>query len=130
MIALAIIGIAFTYIFQDFDFVSNWGFSENATFAVRKALRVLLNDVFMLLFIGACFKDVKVTRLALAIQLIDSFLLLPGYLILKLTLEGDSEVSIPLLSQLHRLIINPTLMILLIPAVYFQKFTKREVEKR
>ncbi len=99
--------------------------TEQTQFILRKALRVLLNDVFMLIFITAWFKDWKVTRLAIVVQLIDGLILLPLYLIVKLELEGTSEISTPLLSQFHRLIINPTLMILLIPAIYFQKLSRK-----
>lgn len=75
----------------------------------------------MLWMIHLWFQSVKITRLALWVQLIDAVVLLPFYFFLKLSLEGDSEISSPLLSQLHRLIINPTLMILIFPAIYFQR---------
>ncbi|SRR5260221_1819581 len=125
LIALAIAGIVFTFLFQDFSFLERLNVSEQVQFVLRKALRVLLNDLFMLIFITAWFKDWKVTRLAIVIQVIDGFILLPLYLIFKLELEGASEISSPLLSQFHRLIINPTLMILLIPAIYFQKLSRK-----
>ncbi len=124
LIALAVLGIMLTFLFQEFTFLSNLNISGNAQFILRKVLRVLLNDFFMLIFIAAWFKEWRITRLAIAIQLIDSLILLPAYLVLKLWAEGNAEISIPLLSQLHRLIINPTLMILLIPAVYFQRLSK------
>jgi len=118
-------GIAATFLFQDFSFLNDLNISEEGHFILRKTLRVVLNDFFMLLFMVAWFKDRKVTQLAIAIQLIDGLLLLPVYLYIKLSWEGTSEISAPLLSQLHRLIINPTLMILLIPAVYFQKLSAK-----
>ena len=121
MLATACLGVAATFLFQDFSFINELGISETNLFIVKKVLRVVLNDLFMLLFIGAWFREKKITRLAIAVQLIDSLILLPVYLYFKLSWEGTSEISAPLLSQFHRLIINPTLMILLIPAVYFQK---------
>jgi exosortase F-associated protein len=129
LIALAIFGIALTFLFQEFTFLSGLNISSDLQFILRKVLRVLFNDFFMLIFIAAWFKERRITRLAIAIQLIDGFILLPVYLVLKLWTEGDAEISIPLLSQLHRLIINPTLMILLIPAVYFQKISGSEISK-
>jgi exosortase F-associated protein len=93
---------------------------------LRKIFRVVLNDFFMLVFIAAWFRDTQVVRLAFFIQIIDGLVLLPVYLYMKLLIEGNSEISSPLLSQLHRLIINPTLMILLVPAVYFQKLSRKE----
>jgi len=50
------------------------------------------------------------------------FILLPIYFIMKLSLEGDSEISSPLLSQLHRMIVNPLLMIILILGLVYQDF--------
>jgi exosortase F-associated protein len=125
ILAFAVIGIISTFFLQEFTFISGWNISENARFVVKKTLRVLLNDFFMLIFISAWFNDQKIIRLAILIGLIDGLFLLPIYLYLKLSIEGTGEISIPLLSLFHRLIINPTLMILLIPAVYFQRMQDR-----
>ena len=124
-IALGIGGITVTFLLQDFSFLETWGLSDQQEFILRKVLRVICNDLFMLIFIAAWFKDRRITNLAIAIQIIDGLILLPIYLTVKLSMEGTSEISTPLLSQFHRLIINPTLMILLIPAIYFQRFSKR-----
>lgn len=126
LLAAALVGIGATFLFQDFSFLSSLNISEEWLFIFRKTLRVVLNDLFMLLFIMAWFEDRKVTQLAIVIQLVDGLLLLPLYLYIKLSWEGTSEISAPLLSQFHRLIINPTLMILLIPAVYFQKIAVKK----
>lgn len=124
LMAVAIAGLAFVFLFQRVDVLDVCGdctFHPYTRFAVKKVLRVLLNDSFMLLFIHALFRDPSVTRLAWFVQLVDTLVLLPIYLVIKLSYEGDAEISIPLLSQLHRLIVNPTLMVLLIPAVYYQR---------
>jgi exosortase F-associated protein len=121
LIASGIAGVMCTYLLQDMEFAAALGLSERAEFVVRKAFRVALNDLFMLVLVGAWFRDKSVTRLAILIQLIDGLILLPIYLVVKLHFEGASEVSMPLLSQFHRIIVNPTLMLLLIPAVYFQR---------
>ena len=124
LMAIAIVGLAMVYLFQNADILNICGsctFHPYTHFVVKKIVRVLLNDTFMLLFIHALFRDQSVTRLAFYIQMIDTLVLLPVYLIIKLTYEGDAELSMPLLSQLHRLIVNPTLMVLLIPAVYYQR---------
>ncbi len=121
---VAIVGLALIFLFQRVDILNICGsctFHPYTHFVVKKALRVILNDSFMLLFIHALFMDRSVTRLAWYIQLVDTLVLLPIYLVVKLSYEGDAEISIPLLSQLHRLIVNPTLMVLLIPAVYYQR---------
>jgi exosortase F-associated protein len=124
LMAISLFGLATVFLFQNADILDLCGsctFHPYTHFVVRKAIRVLLNDTFMLLFIHALFRDPSVTRLALYIQLIDTLVLLPIYLVIKLGYEGDAEISMPLLSQLHRLIVNPTLMVLLIPAVYYQR---------
>lgn len=124
LMAIAIGGLALVFLFQGVDLLDICGdctFHAYTRFAARKIFRVLLNDSLMLLFIHALFLDRSVTRLAWYVQLIDTLILLPIYLFVKLYYEGDGEISMPLLSQLHRLIVNPTLMVLLIPAVYYQR---------
>ena len=127
LLVIALAGLAVVFLFQQTDvvyWVTQNRNQPNLHFAINRAVRLLFNDIFMLLFIAAWFQDRSITKLALVIQLIDFFLLLPIYLFAKLTWEGDSEISSPLFSQFHRLIVNPTLMILLIPAVYFQRLMK------
>jgi exosortase F-associated protein len=124
LIALGIGGIIATFLFQEFTFLNRFDLSPGLAFIIKKAGRLLLNDLFMLLIIFAWFNSRSITRLAIFIQLIDALILLPIYLIFKLTYEGSSEISSPLLSQFHRLIVNPTLMLLLVPALYFQKSKK------
>ncbi len=125
LIAISILGITVTFLSQDFSFLEAWNLSDQQGFIARKVFRVLLNDLFMLIFISAWFKDRRVTKLAIAIQLIDGLILLPTYLAIKLWMEGPSEISAPLLSQFHRIIVNPILMILLIPATYFQRISNK-----
>jgi exosortase F-associated protein len=125
---LAIIGLGLVFLFQEVDvlgYVFQVQLDPNIHFIVKKTLRVFLNDSCMLLFIHAWFFQRSITQMAWKLQLIDTCILLPVYFILKLSVEGDSEISSPLLSQLHRLIVNPTLMILLIPAIYFQRIRKQ-----
>lgn len=131
LIALSGVGLAVMYLFQNFDWLSMvFGIDTHSFvhFAVKKFMRLFVNDTFMLLLIYAWFNDQSITKLAWKLQLIDSFILLPLYLLFKLWLEGDSELSSPLLSQFHRLIVNPILMFLLIPGVYFQRMvsTKKQ----
>ena len=126
-ILIGAICLASIFLFQPFDFFSSIiSKSENPNiyFSLSRTLRLVLNDASMLILLAGWFNSRQVIKLAIAIQLIDLFILLPLYLLLKLWLEGDQEISSPLLSQSHRLIVTPTLMILLIPAVYFQQITK------
>jgi exosortase F-associated protein len=121
---VAIAGLAFSFLLQETDLLAlicKCSFHPNMHFVVKKVVRVVINDFCLLLIIYVWFNNSMITRLAWNVQLMDTLILLPIYLILKLAIEGDSEKSSPLLSQLHRMIVNPTLMILIIPGVYFQR---------
>jgi exosortase F-associated protein len=126
-LGLAVAGLASVFLFQHVDVVS-WfcecNVNPNTRFALRKFVRVLLNDSFMLLLIHAWFYEKRISRIAWYIQMIDILILFPLYLLIKLNTEGHSEISSPLLSQFHRLIVNPTLMVLVIPAVYYERLTR------
>jgi exosortase F-associated protein len=122
--SVALAGLAGIYVFQYTDFlllVSGHHFSSEFHFISNRMVRIFVNDSCMLALIYAIFHDVKVVRLAFYVQVIDLLVLFPLYLIMKLPAEGVSEISSPFLAQIHRLIINPTLMILLIAGVYYQK---------
>ena len=93
-------------------------------FVFNKTLRFFLNDSTMVLMIWFIWMKKEYVKLAIAVELFGLLIILPLYFVLKLTFEGDSEISSPLLSFIHRLIINPTLMILLIPALFFQEKSK------
>lgn len=124
MILLAIGGLAITYLSQEYLAPSVFlarPINAEWDFIIKKFLRVLLNDTCMFLLTYAWFKSSTITRLALWIQAIDIVILIPLYLLAKLSFEGAEEISNPLLSQWHRLIVNPTLMVLLIPAIYYQR---------
>lgn len=127
--AIGGIGLALVYLLQNKDWASIFvdkTADPNTHFVIQRVLRVLFNDLSMTAILVGWFASKNVFRLALVIQLIDLFVLLPIYLFIKLSIEGNSEISSPLLSQFHRLIVNPTLLILLIPAVYFQRFSNKE----
>jgi exosortase F-associated protein len=116
------------YIFQRVNLTSVMDTSNlhpNTSFIVNRTLRMLLNDIACFLLIYAIFKERKYLKVAFWLFLAELFIVLPVYLVLKLLLEGDSEISSPLLSQIHRLIVNPTLMIVLIAGFVYQKYFRR-----
>lgn len=82
----------------------------------------MVNDIACLLLVAAIFNKPSYLRLSAWIFLTELLVLLPIYFTLKLTLEGDSEISSPLLSQLHRMIVNPLLMIVLIMGFVYQDY--------
>ena len=121
--------LAMVFIFQRFDYFRliqalfgqsnpHWPYTA---FVVNKVIRFLINDVICMFFIYVLFEEKKYLRVAFYVFLVELLIILPLYFWIKLSLEGDSELSSPLLSQIHRLIINPTLMILLIVSFLYQK---------
>jgi len=126
---LCLLGLIMVFFFQRFSYAS-FLFpsieSDNLVFIINKSIRLILNDSLCLGIIYALFYDIKYVKLGSAVQLVEMFVLLPLYFYFKLTLEGDSEISSPLLSQIHRLIVNPTMMVLLMVGFYYQlKVNKR-----
>jgi exosortase F-associated protein len=121
--------LVFIYIFQRIDFFSMvgkvLGFTgsefPNTRFAFNRTLRMVVNDTACIVLISVWFRDRRYTQVAGYIFCIEVFLVLPLYLWIKLSLEGDSEISSPILSQVHRLIVNPMLMILLMVAFVYQR---------
>lgn len=95
--------------------------SPNKIFMVNKTVRMILNDLACLAFIYAVFKEPIYVRASFYLFLAELFIVLPMYFLIKLTLEGDSELSSPLLSQIHRLVVNPLLMFLLIMGFVYQR---------
>lgn len=96
-------------------------FHANTYFIFNKTLRLLLNDVACMAIIYVLFKEAKYLRMSFYVLLIELLVILPLYLIFKLSLEGPTEISSPFLSQIHRLIVNPMLMILLMIGFVYQR---------
>ncbi|NOT76602.1 MAG: exosortase F system-associated protein [Cyclobacteriaceae bacterium] len=120
---IAVMILGFAYLFQNYDFSSLVGsYSPNAKFIINKTIRFLLNDTACLLLIMVIFNKSSYLRVSTWIFLTELIVFLPLYFILKLSLEGDSEISSPLLSQLHRMIVNPLLMFAMIMGFFYQKY--------
>lgn len=125
--------LAIIYIFQGFNFLSFFlvnvlhsqvSLHPFVFFIFNKTVRLCLNDVACFGLIWAIFVSREHLRLAFYVFLFELIAVLPIYFFLKLHLEGDSEISSPLLSQIHRLIVNPTLMILLMISFAYQRYKK------
>lgn len=130
----ALIFLLFIYVFQqtsyagvlaslcDFDISS---IHPYIVFISNKTLRLVLNDAGCFLLIFAIFGKGKYLKVAFRVFLLELIIILPLYFTIKLGLEGDSEISSPLLSQVHRMIVNPTLMVLLMIGFYYQDKVQR-----
>lgn len=132
LILISIIILGTVYLLQNYPLAQHLerifsvNFSENLIFIINKTARVLINDNAAILLIYALFIRKEYVKLAFYVQLFEVFLVLPLYFILKLSIEGTSELSSPLLQQIHRLIVNPTLMILLIFGFIYQDYVIRK----
>lgn len=134
MILLGASGLFLVYLFQDYlDFYSvifrfskpeyiNYPLSgENVAtfpFIVNNALRYLFNDLFSIAIIFGIFGNKRYVRFAVLVMFAGLFGLLPIYLVLYLNQPyGFSSM----LTHLHRVVMNPVLMMLLIPAFFYQR---------
>jgi exosortase F-associated protein len=100
--------------------------NRNTIFVINKTIRLILNDVACVCLIYALFPGRNYLRAAFYLFLIELFIILPVYFGFKLSLEGDSEISSPLLSQVHRLIVNPLLMFLLMIGFLHQRLKQEK----
>jgi exosortase F-associated protein len=113
-------GLVLVFLFQRFDtahLISN-SFSHIHAFLINRTIRFIINDALAIGLIYALFAERRFVVFALWVQLAGVVLFLLPYFVLKLYFPSYNG---PLISYLHRLILNPTLLLLLIPAFYYQK---------
>lgn len=135
LIAISLVTLVLVYLFQHVSYagIINTLLPEaiqitnpNIIFALNKTVRLVLNDLACMIFIYAVFKNQIYLKASFYLFLLELFILLPLYLTLKLSMEGDSEHSSPLLSQIHRLIVNPLLMLLLMMGFVYQRLKQEK----
>lgn len=117
-------GLAFVFLFQNINVAAYLlnDVQPITLFLINRSIRFFLNDLFAILLIYALFPYRQYIIFALWTQLIGTVFILVPYFILKLNFPTYNG---PLLSFLHRLILNPTLILLLIPAFYYQRSAHR-----
>lgn len=129
-VVLGALGLVLVYVFQlqlfydpfqafqpDGEFISAPQV-DVIPYITAKVVRYMLNDGFALLIIWGLFGNKRYMRFAVIIFLIGLFVLLPLYLVMSLNFYASAYAF---LNHLHRLVLNPVLMMLLIPAFYYQK---------
>jgi exosortase F-associated protein len=89
-----------------------------ARFIVGRSIRLIVNDGLAILLVFALFHERKYVLFACWVQLFGFALIVIPYFIIKLNYPGYNG---PLISFLHRLTLNPTLILLLIPVFYYQR---------
>lgn len=132
LVIISILVLASIFLFQRFNFLSyimaladlNFSVHPYVYFIFNKTLRMIGNDLACMLLIYVFFRERKFLVVAWYLFLVELLVILPVYFMVKLGLEGDSELSSPLLSQFHRIIVNPVLMILLMVGFLYQRYKK------
>lgn len=135
LVLLALFGLAFFYTLQDFDFVDfkfryNQGFGgmleegKEINFVISRLVRFIANDLLCILLIYALFNNKRYVVFGFYMQLFGLLVLFPIYI--YLTLNADTYADYSIVVPLYRLVMNPILMVLLIPAFYFQQKMKAD----
>jgi hypothetical protein len=133
VMAVGVLGAV--YLFQDVNFVSlinpllpdSWRSTDPAfTFTLNKLIRLLTNDTACMVIFFSLFSESHFRKMASYLFLLEVVVLFPLYLLVKLSLEGPTELSAPWLSQFHRLIVNPLLMLALMTGCWIQKLQPKE----
>lgn len=129
LLIISLVLLFMVYVFQRFNYAgllstTGMGFftSPNGIFITNRTIRLIINDALCMLLMLALFDNRLYLRIAFRVFLFECFVLLPLYLYFKITWEGPSEISSPLLSPVHRMIVNPLLMFILIGAFYYQQY--------
>ncbi len=113
----ALTGLLLMYLFQNADFallfsVRSW--PEN--FILNRLFRFLLNDLLVLALVYGLFGQKMYVMLGFYIQLFGMFFILLPYLIIKINYPAQAGAFF---SFLHRLVVNPLLLLMLIPAIFY-----------
>jgi exosortase F-associated protein len=119
----SVTGLILVFIFQRLDVASYLDVADQPIyrFLINRTIRFFLNDIFALGLIFALFYEKRFVIFSFWVQIAGVVLFLIPYFILKLYFPSYNG---PLLSFLHRLILNPILLLLLIPAFYHQQKVK------
>ena len=118
---LCCLGLLLVFLFQRVDIAGLMGVSDAGIvrFLVNRTIRFLVNDAFTIGLIYALSTTRKYVIFAIYVQLFGLIMFLIPYFILKIYYPAYNGLY---LNFLHRLILNPTLLLLLIPAFYYQKY--------
>ncbi|WP_370687371.1 exosortase F system-associated membrane protein [Fulvivirga maritima] len=119
VLVLASTGLLLVYLFQkNLDQIIGAYIEDHYwSFVLTKSIRFILNDLLMIAIIYALFLKRKYVVFAFYVQLVGVIFILSPYLIIK----SQTSYNGPLVSYLHRLVVNPLLMLLLIPAIFYQE---------
>ena len=116
---LAVAALVVVFLFQRIDIGAMVGIENTSwRFVANRSIRFLLNDALAIVLIYALFQERKYVVFSIWVQLFGMVLILMPYFIIKFKYPYYNG---PLVSFLHRLVLNPTILLLLIPAFYYQR---------
>lgn len=118
-------GLLLVFLTQRLDWSAMMGMElENiGKFIINRSIRFVLNDIFAIGLIYVLFRERKYVLFAIGVQIFGLLFILIPYFIIKLNYPSYNG---PLINFIHRLVLNPLLMLLLIPAFYYQKLQARK----
>jgi exosortase F-associated protein len=118
--ALAVAGLLLLFLFQKTDVAGKVFNIQDATlnFIGNRSIRFILNDLLAIALLYALFGERKYVVFAIWVQLFGFLFLLVPYFIIKVKFPSYNG---PLINFLHRIVLNPILILLLIPAFYAQQ---------
>jgi exosortase F-associated protein len=119
-------GLVMVFLFQR----TNWSsllpgsYSSIEEFLINRSVRFILNDILAVMLVAALFGKRNLVIIAIYVQLIGFVLILIPYIILKINYPAYNG---PLISFLHRLVLNPLLIYLLIFFFWYnERYPKTE----
>jgi exosortase F-associated protein len=112
---------------QPLNYTSDFVPVESGPFIVNKVGRYILNDLFAMSLVYGLFYNRKYLRFAFWVLLFGLVVLVPAYLSLYLLAPAGFS---SMLTHLHRLVMNPVLMMLLIPAFFYQQQLLKQTQKK
>ena len=116
---ISVSGLVLVFLFQRQNVAGMLGSQSNFwSFIINRSIRFIINDALAILLIHALFYERKYVVFSIWVQVFGMLFILFPYFILKFNFPTYNG---PLISFLHRLVLNPTLLLLLIPAFYYQK---------
>lgn len=121
-------GLFLVFIFQRWDAAAFIGIqgANIIHFLFNRTIRFFVNDALAIGLIFGLFGERKYVLVAVVIQIAGMLLFLLPYFIIKINFPAYNG---PLVSFLHRLVLNPTLLLLLIPAFYYQRWVQSKPKK-
>src|SRR5690349_16564063 len=123
---VSVSGLLLIFLFQRFDWTRLVGLNDLANierFVVNRSIRFVLNDILGVLLVLSLFGKKSLAIIAVYVQILGFVLVMLPYMILKLNYP---DYNGPMINFLHRLILNPLLIYLLIFFFWFQEKNKPE----